>query len=278
LVHKGATDSQILLDQIYINSPLDAGAPDPISDLIAVPGMTDGKVDLSWTATGDDPGGVGTAVKYEVRYSPEPIMDIFDWRFATPAAGVIPAPQAAGTTESATVIGLTPGVQYYFAVMAFDNANYAILSTSSGTEFAIATYSAGTWNGAGIYDDAGPGWIYNGIWLLQPAFATGLATNGTQHLGGSYATSAVFHFDGTGFILTFQRNSGLGKLDVYIDGVKMGRINQYAPSSQWQWTWDSIVYLGPLAQTPVYAPNDYHVVEFRRIGTRVTIDEIQIIP
>jgi hypothetical protein len=202
-----------------------------------------------------------------------------DWIYATPAAGLLLAPQVAGTPESATIVGLTPGVHYYFAIMAFDNANYNILSTFSGMEDAVATYS-GVWSPAGNYDDTDLAWTYNGSWILQLPSATMAATNGTQHISAAYATSAVFHFDGTGFILIFQKKIGLGKLDVYVDGVKVGTINQslstYTPL--WQQTWDSIVYLGgPLAPSP-YLVGDQHVVEFRLVGSRATIDEIDIIP
>ncbi len=69
------TPVTVTVDQIYIWTPVpvDFGPPDPITDLVAVPGAADGEVDLTWTATGDDPGGVGTADRYEIRYSTTPI-------------------------------------------------------------------------------------------------------------------------------------------------------------------------------------------------------------
>lgn len=278
-VHSNLVPStQVAIDQIYINSPVDGGAPDPIADLAAVPGAADGTVDLSWTATGDDPFGAGTATKYEVRYSTTPINTELDWIYATPAAGLLLAPQVAGTPESATIVGLTPGVHYYFAILAFDNANYNILSTFSGVEDAVATYS-GVWSGAAFpgpnYDDADLAWTYNGTWKPQFPLSVTLATNGTQHISAAYATSAVFHFDGTGFILIFQKKIGLGKLAVYVDGVKVGEINQYISSTTplWQQTW-TISGLAPSA----YLIGDQHVVEFRLVTGKATIDEIDIIP
>jgi hypothetical protein len=60
--------TQVTIDQIYINSPIDGGPPNPI-DLSATAGASIDKVNLAWIATGDDPGGIGTASHYTVRYS-----------------------------------------------------------------------------------------------------------------------------------------------------------------------------------------------------------------
>ena len=260
---------QVTIDQIYINSPADYGAPDPIVDLVAAPGVNDGEVDLTWTATGDDPlfyipPGDDTAVKYEIRYSVNPILTDNDWFLATPAAGVVPAPSAIGTPEFVTVTDLTPGVDYFFAVRVFDDAFYEVLSNTATAQAAFT----GVWNGFGTYDDTDPAWTYNGTWVTK---TTCLATNCTQHMSGYLATSAIFHFNGTGFILTFQKAFNFGRFDVYVDGLKVGTIYQSTPPYIYQFTWDSLAYLGPLA-----AGN--HVVEFRLIGTRATIDEITITP
>lgn len=256
---------QVTIDQIYINTPNDYGAPDPIVDLVAVPGAIDGEVDLTWTATGDDPllsipPGDDTAVKYEIRYSTSPIIDDNTWFLATPAAGVVPAPSAIGTPEFVTVTDLTPGVDYYFAVRVFDDAFYEVLSNTTN---ATATFT-GLWNGGGNYDDTNPGWTYNGGWVTK---TTCLATNCSQHMTGFLATSAVFHFNGTGFTLLHQRSFNLGRFDVYVDGVKVGTIFQSAAPYIYQAPWISPVF-----------PLGNHVVEFRLIGTRATIDEIIITP
>ncbi len=132
------TPVTVTVDQIYIWSPVDGGPPDPITDLVAVPGVNDGEVDLTWTATGDDPGGVGTADHYEIRYSTTPITNAVDWDYAKPAAGVFPAPQPAGAAEAMTVIGLTPAAHYYFAVRASDNAYYDVLSNTTHSDVAYS--------------------------------------------------------------------------------------------------------------------------------------------
>ena len=129
LLGSPSSRSQVKIDQIYINSPDDGGPPNPIN-LSATAGASSDKVDLAWTATGDDPGGVGTASHYAIRYSTAPILTELDWIYASPAAGVIPAPHPAGTYETMAVEGLTPGVNYWFAVCVSDDAFYHVLSNS----------------------------------------------------------------------------------------------------------------------------------------------------
>ncbi|HET9325731.1 MAG TPA: S8 family serine peptidase, partial [Candidatus Eisenbacteria bacterium] len=94
----------------------DSLPPGTISDLHAFePNGT--RVTLSWTATGDD-GEVGTASRYEVRYSTAPI-DEANFEAASLATGA-PRPVAAGGTEQMRVGNLAFSTSYYFAVKAFD--------------------------------------------------------------------------------------------------------------------------------------------------------------
>lgn len=100
---------------------MDTTAPAMIDSLLAARGNSPGEVGLSWIAVGDD-GNTGTAAGYEVRYSINPIVDETAWNAAQPVSGVIPSPQAAGSPETMTVTGLTPGAQFFFAVRAVDEA------------------------------------------------------------------------------------------------------------------------------------------------------------
>jgi hypothetical protein len=90
--------------------------------LLALPGaaQADTRVaTIEWTAPGDD-GMVGTAMLYEIRFSRNPItaaLFLFATRLNT---ALLPGP--AGTKEHMTVVGLTAGVPYYFAMRAMDNA------------------------------------------------------------------------------------------------------------------------------------------------------------
>lgn len=91
--------------------------PARIDDL-KIAQATSSTATLTWTAPGDD-GASGTAARYEVRYSTEPITEE-SWQYAK-EAGQVPGPQAAGSSETATVPGLAAGTRYYFAVRARDD-------------------------------------------------------------------------------------------------------------------------------------------------------------
>ncbi len=83
-------------------------------------------VTLQWTAPGDD-GWTGTARLYEIRYSTTPLTAtnfLFGTRLPTT---VLPGP--AGSKQTLTVLGLTPGIPYYFAIRTMDEAgNWSALS------------------------------------------------------------------------------------------------------------------------------------------------------
>jgi hypothetical protein len=94
----------------------DSIAPGAISNLHAVePNGT--WVMLTWTATGDD-GAVGTASRYELRYSTAPITEA-NFGLAQLAPGA-PHPAAAGSVEQMRASGLAFLTTYYFALKAFD--------------------------------------------------------------------------------------------------------------------------------------------------------------
>ncbi len=120
----------------------DVTAPDAITDL-ATGTVTTSSVDLSWTAPGDD-GATGTATTYDVRYSTSTIND-GNWASATLATGE-PAPQAAGSSESFTVTGLSASTTYFFAIKTSDEVpNESALSNvpSAATSSNIPTFASG---------------------------------------------------------------------------------------------------------------------------------------
>ena len=258
----------ITIDAIMVAGITDGGPPDPIIDLGAAPGATDGSVDLTWTASGDDPGdlpGVGTATQYEVRYSlTGPITNEFEWLTADPAPGFVPIPNVNGSAESMSVTGLVPGFTYWFAVRATDDAGYSVLSNPASAQAAVVSY---VYSGAGFYEDSdvsGPSWIYYGAWIWDNSLPN--ASGGDEHITNFSGNSAVFLFNGTGFTLTFQKKSGFGILKVYVDGVLVGEINQHNGILLWQQTWNS----------PVFAAGN-HTVQFLS-GGKTNIDAITILP
>ena len=106
--------------------PADNTAPAAITNLAAAAGGTQGSINLTWTAPGDD-GSVGTARTYDIRYSTS-LITAANFASAT-AASNPPTPQAAGTSESFTLTGVPTGVMYYFAIKTSDEVpNVSALS------------------------------------------------------------------------------------------------------------------------------------------------------
>jgi subtilisin family serine protease len=98
---------------------LDTESPQGVENLAAsLAGPT--AVALTWTASGDD-GVAGTAKRYDIRYSDQPI-DPSNFNDATPILDP-PSPQPSGVTETHVVSGLNYGTDYYFALRVFDSHN-----------------------------------------------------------------------------------------------------------------------------------------------------------
>ena len=107
----------------------DTTAPAAVSNLVATTGTNSGEINLSWTAPGDD-NNTGTATTYIIKYSSSAITTDAQFNAATQVTGA-PAPQVAGTNQSMTVTGLTPGQTYYFAMKTQDEVpNTSALSNN----------------------------------------------------------------------------------------------------------------------------------------------------
>lgn len=104
--------------------------PAAASTAASIPSVT-----LEWTAPGDD-SLVGNARFYDLRFSRYPIT-AQNFAFATRLNGVL-LPGPPGTVQRFTLFGLTPGVQYYFAIRSGDEAgNWSAISN-------VVNYAAGT--------------------------------------------------------------------------------------------------------------------------------------
>ena len=96
--------------------------PGSITDLNTTTGDTDGEINLTWTASGDD-GDIGTAFKYNLRYSYESIDTMEKFMNAT----YYPLnfkPDLNGTEQNITARALDPGT-YYFAMVVYDEVMHA---------------------------------------------------------------------------------------------------------------------------------------------------------
>ncbi len=88
----------------------------------------------------------------------------------------------------------------------------------------------------GKYDDTDGGWKYTGSWVLYSG--TG-PYNGTVHYTTVAGDSASFTFSGTKITLSYSAYKDRGKMDIYLDGVKVATLNEYANVSSrlWQQSW-----------------------------------------
>ena len=100
------------LPSLATTATADSTAPAAVSDL-AISSPTVSSLSISWTAPGDD-NSTGTATTYDLRYSNAAITD-GNFSSATQVSGE-PSPQAAGTSQSMTVTGLSANTTYYFAI------------------------------------------------------------------------------------------------------------------------------------------------------------------
>lgn len=178
----------------------DTTPPAAITDL-AAGSLAYDSLTLSWTAPGDD-GMSGTAVSYDVRFSPNPIVTDADFDLAA-SAGVAPAPLAAGTPQSMVVNGLSPLTQYWFAIKTLDE----VPNTSALSNIATATTLAppDTTPPAAIMDLAVVGWSDTSLTLSWTApgddGATGTAALYDIHMAQMPITTeaefnAAFHLNG----------------------------------------------------------------------------------
>lgn len=122
-------------DARFVLFPLDSIRPSRVLDLVASGAGLAGCT-VSWTAPGNDSTS-GTAMAYEFRRSPLPIVTETDWSNAAPITPA-PTPAVAGSAEAAAVTGLSSASVYWFAVRAYDAAGYvgAISNTDSVTTLA----------------------------------------------------------------------------------------------------------------------------------------------
>jgi len=113
----------------------DVTSPAAITDLVATPGTGNDRIDLSWTAPGDD-GWLGMATKYIIKYATYNITaDNFGDITNVKGRNVT---KSGGNPDSETITGLASNTLYYFAIKTEDEApnisdisNVASAKTSS---------------------------------------------------------------------------------------------------------------------------------------------------
>jgi hypothetical protein len=119
-------------DQRFTTSISDTIPPAAVDDL-TVDYATRNSLRLVWTPPGDD-NVTGTAAQYDIRYSTSSIDNENDWNAAANVTGE-PSPLIAGSSQNMTVIGLTAGTTYYFALKTADEVpNWSNISNIASKE------------------------------------------------------------------------------------------------------------------------------------------------
>jgi len=184
-------DSRVVLPCTLVWAVPDVIPPASISNLTALSSLAGpgGRVQLKWTAPGDDGAGGGDVLGYKVKYATKYIAasDFYESWVSTYAQSWEPA--SAGTEESRILTGFEEGTTYWFAVIARDDVPYWSVWTGTSTDINALSYSVPsdsapatitnlsaltgssegeidlTWTAPG--DDGTTGNITNGKWKIK---------------------------------------------------------------------------------------------------------------
>ena len=185
------------------------------------------------------------------------------------AVGASPAPDCNSGTQytNGTVVTLTANANLGYAFSSWSGAVSGeanpITVTMTANKSVVANFVEFTGLTAGIYDDTNLAWSYTGDW--STATNAGYY-NGILHSSPTVGNSAVVSMYGSKFTLYYTADAGYGDLDVYVDDVKTGTINEFSATTMLQATWTS----------PVLT-NDIHTLKFVHLnGVAVNIDAIQV--
>jgi len=114
----------ILTDALY-------SQPDAITNLSALPGSEEGKIQLNWTYPG--PGSILSGEKYAVQYS----SYVVNWSTSSANFFISTGPVNPGEFQTRAVTGLNPGTTYFFRIWTSSGSATLWSSISNGaTSFA----------------------------------------------------------------------------------------------------------------------------------------------
>ena len=137
---------------------------------------------------------------------------------------------ATGVTATATQITCTTPAH---AAGAVD----VVVTTIGGSATSTGGYTYIAPPGPTRYDQTNGNIVYSGTWT---PFTKAAAYDGTYGRSSSSGASAIVYFTGTRFAWIGMKGTTGGKVDVYLDDVKMTTINLNAPTATYQATlWDS---------------------------------------
>jgi len=116
----------------------DAYPPAPVTDLDAISGVTDGSINLSWTAPAENGTmGGGAVSSYILKYATFSVNDLAGdttawWNHPQTLTALDGgSPKEPGETETFLIGGLTPGVTCYFAIKSRDEYYISPIDTKT---------------------------------------------------------------------------------------------------------------------------------------------------
>jgi len=116
----------------------DAYPPAPVTDLEAISGVTDGSINLSWTAPAENGAmGGGAVSSYVLKYATFSVNDLAGdttawWNHPQTLTALDGgSPKEPGETETFLIGGLTPGVTCYFAIKSRDEYYISPIDTKT---------------------------------------------------------------------------------------------------------------------------------------------------
>ncbi len=133
----GAESADITLTVVIIP---DTYPPAPVTDLEATSGITDGSINLSWTAPAENGAmGGGAVSSYILKYATFSVNDLSGdttawWNHPQTLTGLDGgSPKEPGETETFLIGGLTPGTTYHFAIKSRDEYYVSPIDTKTAS-------------------------------------------------------------------------------------------------------------------------------------------------
>jgi hypothetical protein len=145
----------------------------------------------------------------------------------------------------------------------------SIVASPQPTATAIIQPTATQPSQATTYDDKNAVFIYSGTWN---DVADAGAYSGSFKKSIAPGQSVSMTFSGRSFSVLYTKNSAFTKMDVFVDGVLVGTIDQYSATRQLQQKWD----------LPIALASGTHTLKLVHKGTdtatRVALDAVTIYP
>lgn len=176
--------STAYFDNIVFAEVPDTKPPNAISNLTALPGATDGLINLAWSSPSDDGLGVKPlAGGYIIKYSSVQIINSADFNAPTFAHGSVVI-STSGVAPGAAVgytLSLTPGASYWFAIKSTDTAgNLSVWKSSSD----VSTVNTAAY-----------GWAYDAAPPVPANLAATASENSIMLTWNAVAASDLSHYE-----------------------------------------------------------------------------------